>query len=219
MWAFIAGVFSSYFFIIPVLIILIVIEAALVENKKPGLAGFLVFVIALLFQIFSDTMQPFTWMANHVFETIGLFLLYLGIGALFAIYKWRAFIGRSMRKVTEKARAYFDDHAEEFRRVATPVDSSVEAQEQADRERDALANRLRKNAFQSVMGHTVRAPIQVNDFKGQIVAWMAFWPVSGLWAIIDDPLARIYYGIVNWMSGLLQGFSNKAYADYEDKYK
>jgi hypothetical protein len=219
MWAFIVSIFSSYFFIIPALVILIVVEAALVENKKPGLAGFLVFVIALLFQIFSDTIQPFTWMADNIAKTIGLFLLYLGIGALFAIYKWRAFINRNMRKITERARSYFEDHASEFRRVSTPKDSSVEAQIEADHERDDLARRLRKNAFTSVMGHTVSSPIQVNDFKGQIIAWMAFWPVSGLWAIIDDPLARIYNGIVNWMSGLLQGFSNKAYAEYEDKYK
>lgn len=58
-------------------------------------------------------------------------------------------------------------------------------------------------------------PLKVSDYKEKIYGWMIYWPLSGVWTLLNDPVRRIVETIYNSISGSLQSISDKAFSDYE----
>lgn len=56
-------------------------------------------------------------------------------------------------------------------------------------------------------------PLQVKDYKEMIFGWMFYWPISGAWTILNDPIRRIFNHIYDRIGGSLQRISNKAFAE------
>jgi hypothetical protein len=50
-------------------------------------------------------------------------------------------------------------------------------------------------------------------FKSRLVGWIIYWPFSGLWTIINDPVRRIAQGIYSHIETLLQKISNSVFKD------
>lgn len=55
------------------------------------------------------------------------------------------------------------------------------------------------------------------SYKSRIIAWIAYWPPSLLWTIINDPVRRIAQHIYYAIAGLLSNISDHAWRD-EDQW-
>jgi hypothetical protein len=56
-------------------------------------------------------------------------------------------------------------------------------------------------------------PPQASEYKATILTWMAFWPMSLLWTILDDFVKELYENIYQYLATWLQNISDKAFAD------
>lgn len=48
--------------------------------------------------------------------------------------------------------------------------------------------------------------------KSRITQWIAFWPISATWTIINDPVRKIVNGIFNRIKGVFQRISDNMFA-------
>ena len=55
-------------------------------------------------------------------------------------------------------------------------------------------------------------PLKVSDYKTKIIGWMAYWPISAVWTLLNDPLRRLYDAIYNGIAASLQAISDKAFS-------
>jgi hypothetical protein len=53
----------------------------------------------------------------------------------------------------------------------------------------------------------------VNRNKSRIMTWMIYWPLSGAWTLINDPIKKLYRSIFEWVGGSYQKMSDKMTAN------
>lgn len=56
-------------------------------------------------------------------------------------------------------------------------------------------------------------PLKVSDYKSKIMGWMIYWPASGAWTVLNDPICRLFEAIYNNIAKSLQDISDKAFSD------
>lgn len=49
------------------------------------------------------------------------------------------------------------------------------------------------------------------DNKARITGWMVFWPWSSLWFLINDPIRRAFSSLFDYLQGIFQRISDKAF--------
>lgn len=54
---------------------------------------------------------------------------------------------------------------------------------------------------------------KASDNKGKIIAWMTYWPMSGVWTIINDPIRRIYDRIYKRIGRVYDKISDRIFKD------
>lgn len=59
----------------------------------------------------------------------------------------------------------------------------------------------------------IEFPPKAGDHKGRIIGWMALWPASMVWTMINDPVRSAFETIYDSIGGALQGISNKVFKD------
>ena len=73
-------------------------------------------------------------------------------------------------------------------------------------------------SFETVLYHAgvVRKQFPPNpgDYKSRIVGWIALWPASMLWTVINDPVRRAAEEIYARLGGTYQKISNRVFAGY-----
>lgn len=60
---------------------------------------------------------------------------------------------------------------------------------------------------------------QVRENKSKVMFWMTYWPFSGLWTLINDPVRRIFKFIYTSIQEWLQGISNRAFKGVQEELK
>jgi hypothetical protein len=56
-------------------------------------------------------------------------------------------------------------------------------------------------------------PLKVSDHKSKIMGWMAYWPISAAWTVLNDSLRRLFEVIYDRIAVSLQRISDRAFAD------
>jgi hypothetical protein len=126
------------------------------------------------------------------------FLGYLGVAALWATIKWRAFFLPALFEKYEELRYNF------LKRKGLdemPADPAVrkEFNDQHDVARlDVNYNRM------------------VRHNKGRITTWMVFWPFSLLETFLGDFLVRVFNTIYKTLAGMLQRMSDGMASKYSE---
>lgn len=62
---------------------------------------------------------------------------------------------------------------------------------------------------------SIQKPLPEN-FKARIIAWIAYWPPSLFWTILNDPLRRLGKQIYRSISNTLKKISDKAWKDEDN---
>lgn len=59
---------------------------------------------------------------------------------------------------------------------------------------------------------------RVKNSKWKIYMWIAYWPWSGLWTLIHDPIKRILKFIYRQIKGLLKNIYDRQFADVKSDF-
>lgn len=76
------------------------------------------------------------------------------------------------------------------------------------RERDKVLEKVKNRILPQ--RETIRAPEAV-DHKERIITWMAYWPFSMLWTLINDPVRRAFEWIYRRIGKFMQDISDKIF--------
>jgi hypothetical protein len=53
-----------------------------------------------------------------------------------------------------------------------------------------------------------------SENKSLLITWMAYWPFSFVWTIVNDPVRRAFNAIYSHLAGLLQRISDRVFREF-----
>lgn len=171
---------------------------ATLEYEKGGWATFSAVVTFLLLGLFGD-FNVWTATMDHPFLAVGAILGYLALGVGWSFIKWKLYVNRLVSKLK--------DEIADFLRV-----HKVEGDTIPD---ELKAEWLGKNNYYS------RQFIKPNAKKSiaLIMSWMAYWPWSMFWTLINDPIKKAFKAIFLELQVYYQRIADKAFAGLEDNFR
>jgi hypothetical protein len=164
------------------------IVTAFVENDR-GVAAFFVLTVAAVLLLNRHTADLLYFIGHHPGRTAAYILAYFAAGTVWGIVKWFLHVTKKLEEYKEKkARFLRNEHATEI----TP---------------DLV------KGFKSYMGtsYSDGQPPQVHEHKSDIMMWMTYWPFSGLWTLVNDPVRRAFRAIYRSIASSLQSMSDRLF--------
>lgn len=131
------------------------------DDYGSGIAGVSLVVIALLFQFFSPV-KPFTYLWQHVWQAVLAVAGYLVVGSLWSVIKWW---------FVETSR--FNRVKDDFFQF-----NNLKGQTIPDEYRERWNNKVAK------------VKSDPRQSKARFISWIAYWPWSLVWTLVNDPLKR-----------------------------
>lgn len=203
--------FGSFWFWAAFLIVSFFIIVFLENEKRTGAT--LLTLVAIAAIIGLGNMGVFTWIAAHPLLLLGYIGGYIAVGAGYGFLKWWLLLSDTARKYRAKRTAWLE------RQVETVQPERKSDYKEALRT-GKLMGRVKSNwikYFSDVYEYrNLKKPL-VSRNKGKIIGWMTYWPWSGLWMLINDPIRRIFRYLYEHISGLLQRMSDRIFADIDDE--
>lgn len=169
---------------------------ALIANERPGWAT-LFFLAAAFATNYLTGVKVFDWVSENPLGAALVILAYLAIGVVWSIAKW-AFFVYAERRAYDRMKTDFL-----LARQCGNSSGAVPKELQGDWGR-YIAHR--------------RFPPHAAHNKTRIVTWMAFWPWSLVWTMIDDPIKRIFEFLYRRIQTLLEGISKRAFQGTESDF-
>ena len=172
----------------------------LVENSHSGWATFTVAVTLVFLQVCTN-FQPLTLAYQHPTSALGYAFLYLVAGIGVGIFKWWRFtvnvnIGYQVKIDTMLLR-----DGKKFDELTTEAqDSYLSA------------------AVRDVTKHEFDYPLHLYQHKARITTWMTYWPVTGLWTLLKDPIRSFYLYTYEQIESTLQAIADRALARVKPEY-
>lgn len=185
---------------VPILIAFLVVETILVEKDSYGWATLVFGGTLVALQAFSDV-KPFTLATQNPWAFLIIVAAYFAGGGLYSIVKWYSY--------TKKIEDKIGDEVEEKLRGVSAESLAADS---------SILNRALSNA-KSRYATGLTYPLLVSEHKAKITAWMAYWPISGIFTLLDDPIRRIFRAIYRRMAGTLQGISDRSAARLEQRFR
>lgn len=119
---------------------------------------------------------------------------YFGIGAVWSIGKWWFYVKEMFGHYTEARNDFMISEGK------NPSD----AMDQPTKGKWAMNSQARAYAKPLIRRH-----------KSQISMWMIYWPWSGVWTLINDPVKKIFARIFHELQGLYQKIADSVYKGAE----
>ncbi len=178
-----------------------VVLVALTENEKPGWALTAILGSALLINI-ANGGGALLWMAHHPFSVIGIVVSYFVFGVLNARYKWGKLVYKMRQELNDEVSSFLKSH--DLEGTAIPADLE-----------NKWVEWLHRNDYSRRVGKDYdcsKKPL-LKQHKAQIITWMAYWPWSVFWTLLNDPIRwafeEVYTGIAKWF----QSVADEAFKD------
>lgn len=193
---------------------------AFVEHECPGWAIFSLVGACCLLQFFGDV--PMIYYITHnpwiIVAGLGIYVL---IGAPWGCLKWwlhlrnlreeytaikREWITLLKKKVLHESNANLK---EIYQEVITSNKITLKA-------RKHWLTYLDDNYGYSCKSRFDKPELRHN--KGRIIMWMAYWPFSMLWTIINDPIRKLFRQVYHSLEGLLQRITDSVWKDIDNDF-
>lgn len=58
---------------------------------------------------------------------------------------------------------------------------------------------------------------EAKNYKGRIISWMCYWPFSGIWTLINDPVKRFFQWVYGRFNNLYQLMSDNMFKDIKSQ--
>ena len=180
----------------------------LVENDKPLFATICLTLVVAALEFFG--FRVISTIANNPLGLIGLAAVYIIAGIAYGGFRWFRYAASILDKYG-KARDEWKSN----------YNGGREPKSETEREK------LRDYATRVVeMGRGRSLPPKVTEHKSAVVTWMAYWPLSLTWMLIDDlifglwrTLTRLYEYIYSQLGGTFQAISDKLFSKYDSDFK
>jgi hypothetical protein len=150
---------------------------------------------------------------NPLYFGLGV-LGYLAVGVGWGVGKWWVYVRDCALRYRRERREWLE------RKIAEHEgDTTALAPEYREASRTGVLTGGVKWAWQSYVrnryyGKKITKPM-ASLCKGQITAWMTYWPWSALWTLINDPVRRTFCWVYEQLSGTLQAISDRAFQGIE----
>lgn len=172
----------------------------LVENSHVGWATFTVAVTLVFLQV-CTTFQPLTLAWLHPTSALGYIVLYLVAGIAVGIFKWWRFTAN----------------------VNTNYQDAIDTMLLRDGKKFSELDKKAQDAYldsaeAAVTGHEYSYPLHLYQHKARITTWMTYWPITGLYTLIKDPIRSFYTYSYQQITGTLQAIADRAQARVKPEY-
>lgn len=188
---------------------------AALEHEEEGFATFFVLVsFGLIF--FLGNSYLFDWILSNPWKLLLFITSYFGVGTGYSIVKWYLKVQNAAQEYAEKRTLWLEAKI----KVAMDQGDDEKALLYDDALQHGLAgNRAvleewRKHVKGVAYGEPFVKPI-ASENKSRIMGWIAYWPWSGLWTLINDPFRKICTFLYQRIKGFLQDIADKIYADID----
>lgn len=127
---------------------------------------------------------------------------YFVLGTIWSVIKWWFFVKAERRR--------YDEFKANFLRRQGVEGLSI-PEDLRQKFKDSLEDLRYENKIE------IRP--QVGNHKARIYLWMAYWPWSMIWTIINDPVRRVFTEIYTQIKATLQRISDHIWKGTEDDFK
>lgn len=209
---------------------------ALEDDEYPGTKATVVMIVTLALIYFlggrSSLNDLFSFIRDNPLLILMAFGGYIVAGTVWSIVKWYFYVLNARDKYREAVGEYKDDAAKYEQEMnkylgilengslpeQTKVLNSFPADVRKDREKvvkilnDRIKDSQSKLADNIAYAKRVNMPVAKQN-KSLILTWMFYWPFSGVWTLINDPVRRIFQRIYVKLEGVYQKITDSAFTD------
>lgn len=179
---------SFWFWVL--LVLANILMFASVEKGDSAFATICVIVFFCMLQWWGD-IKVFTYVAQNPWLGILYFFEYFAVGTVWFIGKWISYVWSRKRKYNELRQVFCEEKG------ISP---------------DELIPNNHKAAWDTAKKVLGTIPPKISQHKNDAYMWIAAWPWSFAWTIINDPVRRTIQFIYRKLAGAMQDISNAAFA-------
>ena len=208
--------FSLFWFILAAIIVIWIIAAVVSECDGWALSALVTFLAATT--LFGDF--PWAWIAAHPYWILGIIVGYVLAGACWGVFRWFYFAHEELDKYEDARQAWLRGKGiGKLTHEYQPSWLQV-ASDQFDWIRVKVKGRWKGDGYEyehpvEILQHQ---PLAVQN-KARITRWMAWWPASVTWFLVDDILIRTFQIIQRWLSDTMDSIAARVFsrvqADFE----
>ncbi len=196
----------SMFAVVPIIVVALSILGWCIESDRVGL-GTLLFIGSCVYLGFATEWTMISIIVANIIPVVIGFLIYLGIGIIWAFFKWYL--------VIEDFTTGLKVHIYNFKQKNNISGELGEDPEVLNALVGYLANKL--SDFYS-SGFSISLTIQeIADHaspkavynKARITAWIAYFPISMMWTLLHDAVRKLFNRIYKSISGSFQAMSDR----------
>jgi hypothetical protein len=180
------------------------------ERGGPAFAGLV--VLALVLWLLGD-FNVFAWIWANPWELLAGVGVYLGLGVVWSLAKWRLVCTEIRDKFYEVRTKFLEDNN---LGDAVPTDWS-------DRWLEELNNTTWSDREDSWSRRKIRAIKDViplaRNHKNYIMFWMGYWPISMFWFFLHDMIEKLFQRIYDFFAGMFQRIANGVFSGIPDEIR
>lgn len=194
-WAQFIVIGFTFWFMVPSFIIFCILLFCAAE-ENPGLAVIVTVIYLALIQICSNV-NIIEWISLNTWTFIKYVILYVIIGVVFSVAKFWFYLMEKRRMFDMKFREFLDkrgilDKGYTFKNLPGEYTSDCYME---------MRNYELPDIYQSTR---------------HITFWMGYWPIVGLWTLINNPLKWLWEELKHQLSQLFQSTHKKILGDRVD---
>jgi hypothetical protein len=191
----------SFLILLPIILAVLGFMTFFVERDNPLGATSVLIGTGLVLQFFT-TIQPFTMIMANPASILGFLAIYLAFGIGYGMFKWYRYLRVLLADYAVKRAEYLKSN------------KLVEA-DMTKSEREYMVAAL----SQKIVGRGRSLPPKVSEHKSRVTTWMAYWPLSLTWMLLDDLVIGIWEWTYNRVADILQGLSARVFAPFKNDFK
>lgn len=179
------------------------------EWPEAGAISFII-TVAVADYFFSAGVVQWAW--ENPGLLVAAFAGYLALGTAWSFFKWLTFLKRTANEAKDQVSSLYkkfnlEGSLDEAIETLRSMEDGARVQEDSARNGSAQWPNPGSDDFRSAAWDLIqlKTPPQAADNKRRITSWIATWPFSGIWFLIDEPIKFIW----DWFRSSYQRLSDR----------
>jgi hypothetical protein len=168
---------------------------ASIDGERPVYATGVITLYLAALTLFSTT-NVFLWAYHNpllIAYGIGGYIL---AGVIWSVVKWYFFVLNKADQYQKFRNGFMQEL--KIKEIITPEQKA------------AMRNYLRSHHYDGSF------PPKASENYKRIIMWMTYWPFSGVWTLINDPVKRAFKFCYLHLAGAMQAISNSVFKKYSE---
>lgn len=188
-------------------------------EEKGARAGMTIVGFLLLWQFFGDLqLQNFDFSSFSFWNAVGIIAGYIGVGVTWGVIKWGLFVGEKKDLYEDLKKTWLSSKGISGNQVPENLKEAFRSYLCATvgwYSHYSIYNKETKEAEHIRM--PVVKPI-ANNNKAKIIRWMAYWPWSMAWAMLDDVWHKVFKWAQARVADIMDGITNWRFKGVEEDF-